>query len=119
MNREDLRSEVRKAASKGASIEFKPAADAMPYHFKLRDISASGLGILANKNSDIFRHISPGDVFHMKYHQGDASLSPEHLRVEIRHISEPASGKPAGHMIIGLYILERLIEADAPGTGMW
>ncbi len=106
----ELRSEIRKAASEGASIEFKPARDSMGYHFKLRDFSPSGLGILVNKDSDIFKHIKVGNVLSMKCHKGNATPAPQNLRVEIKHISKPVNGKPENHLIIGLYIIE-IIEA--------
>lgn len=115
----ELRSEVRKAAAAGASIEFKPSAEAMTYHVALRDYSDSGLGILVKNSSDIFRHVRVGDVFHMRYHKGDASPEPEHLKVEIKHISEPAGGKPRDHMVIGLCILERTDAADLSQSGYW
>lgn len=105
---EELRSEVRKAASNGASVEFKPSIDTMTYQFKLRDWSASGLGVLAKKESDIFNHIEVGQIFAMKVHKGDAGVFPELLNVEIRHISEPVNGQPANHFVIGLYIVDRI-----------
>ncbi len=106
----DLRVEIRKAASQGASIEFKPSKDSMTYHFKLRYFSSNGLGILAKKDSDIFNHIKVGDVFTMNFHKGDATPAPDLIRVEIMHISEPAKGKPEHHLIIGLSILEPVEE---------
>ena len=117
-NRE-LRKEVRSAASQGASIEFKPGREAMTYHFRLRDISPSGLGILAPENSSVFGHIRVGDRLYMQFHASDATRSPEHLKVEIRHISAPDGGRPRGHLIIGLYVLERIDEADAPKPRLW
>lgn len=110
---EELRSEVRKAASKGASVEFKPSKDTMTYQFKLRDWSASGLGVLAKQESDIFNHIKVGQILSMKVHKGDAGMFPDLLNVEIRHISKPVNGQPANHLVIGLYIVERIKE---PGT---
>lgn len=113
----ELRSEVRHAASEGASIEFKPFGCTMTYHFPLRDISENGLGLLVNKASDIFRYIHVGDVYDMKFHKGNASPDPDHLRVEIRHISEPAGGKPRGHFIIGLHILGKMTGEDLLCSG--
>lgn len=115
----ELRSEIRKAAASGASIEFKPSESAMTYQFPLRDYAAFGLGVLAGTTSDIFNHIRVGDIFYMKFHKGDASLSPDHLRVEIRHISEPAGNTPNNYRIIGLSILERTDGDKAPASGYW
>ncbi|MCF8093271.1 MAG: hypothetical protein K9K21_07910 [Desulfotignum sp.] len=47
----ELRSQVRSAASESASIAFKPPDAAMEYHFKLRDFSASGLGLFLKNSS--------------------------------------------------------------------
>jgi len=104
---EDLRSEIRKAAAKGASVEFKPSKDSMTYHLSLRDWSPSGLGILVKKDSDILRLLKTGQVFPMIVHRGGSQTQSEQLKVEIRHISEPAKGQHPDHCIVGLYILER------------
>ncbi|MCP4023547.1 MAG: PilZ domain-containing protein [Desulfobacteraceae bacterium] len=112
----ELRSEVRKAALEGASIEFKPGDSLMSYHFKLRDLSPSGLGILAKKDSNIFKYIKVGDILSMKYYKGDAAPSPQLFKVEIRHISQPANGKPYDHMIIGLLILETIEDQSSENS---
>ncbi|MCG8637603.1 MAG: hypothetical protein MI863_27495 [Desulfobacterales bacterium] len=106
-NRE-LRSEIREAASKGASVEFKPAKESMTYHFSLRDWSPSGLGILIQKDSDILGFIEVGQEILLKFHKGDATLAPEQLKARIRHISDPAGGRHPNHLIVGLHILERI-----------
>ncbi len=104
----ELRSEIREAAAKGASVEFKPSKESMTYHFSLKDWSHSGLGILAQKDSNIFRYIEVGQEVLLKFHKGDATLAPENLKAQIRHISEPAEGLHPNHLIVGLYILERV-----------
>lgn len=105
---DDLRAEIRKAASEWASVEFRPEGVPVDYHFKLRDISPSGIGVLVKKDSDIFKFIAIGDTMPMKYHKGDATPFPQLLNVEIRHISEPTNGKHQGHMVIGFLILETI-----------
>ncbi len=104
----ELRSEIREAAAKGASVEFKPSKESMTYHFSLKDWSTSGLGILVQKDSNIFRYIEVGQEVLLKFHKGDATLAPENLKAQIRHISEPAEGLHPNHLIVGLYILERV-----------
>ncbi len=104
----ELRSEIRKAASEWASIELKPEGCPVDYQFKLRDISPSGLGVLAKKDSDILKYIAIGDVLAVKYHKGDATSFPQLLKVEIRHISEPADGKLKNHLVIGLLVLKTI-----------
>ncbi len=70
----------------------------MEYHFKLRDFSASGLGLLVKNDSRLLKYIDTGD----------AATPPEHLKVQIQHISTPAGGKPENHVIVGLYFLEKI-----------
>ncbi|MCG8614966.1 MAG: hypothetical protein MI802_02010 [Desulfobacterales bacterium] len=104
----ELRAEIREAAAEGASVEFKPAKESMTYHFSLRDWSPSGLGILVKKDSDIFKFISVGHQINIKLHKGDATIDPNRLLAEIRHISEPSGGLHPNHLIVGLRILERI-----------
>ncbi|MEH0022973.1 MAG: hypothetical protein V6Z89_25245 [Desulfobacter sp.] len=106
----ELRAEVREAAAKGASVEFKPSKDSMVYHFSLRDWSPSGLGILVQKSSDIFRHLDVGQEIIVKLHKGPATLNPDVLKAEIRHMSTPAEGQHPDHTIVGLSIIERITE---------
>lgn len=102
-----LRSEERSAASESASIAFQPPESEMEYHFKLRDFSASGLGLFVKKDSRLLKYIHAGDIFSAKYYKGIAATPPEHLKVQIQHISAPAGGKPENHVIVGLYFLEK------------
>lgn len=103
-----IRSEVRNTASEYASIAFKPAGAALEYHFRLRDFSASGLGLLVKQDSRLLKHINTGDIVFAKYYKDDAATPPEHLKVQIQHISTPFSGKPENHVIVGLYFLEKI-----------
>jgi hypothetical protein len=103
-----IRSEVRNTASDSASIAFKPPKAQLEYHFKLRDFSASGLGFLVKKDSDLLKFISTGDVLFIKYYKENVSAEPLHLKVQIQHISAPFSGKPENHLIAGLYFLEKI-----------
>ena len=103
----ELRSEVRKAAANGASVEFKPAADSMSYQFSLRDWSSTGLGILAREDSRLLRHLKTGQVMSVILHKGEQRLPSEKLKAEIRHIVDPEEGKHPSHKIVGLKILSR------------
>ncbi|HCY85811.1 MAG TPA: hypothetical protein DHV36_11810 [Desulfobacteraceae bacterium] len=104
----ELRAEVREAAARGASVEFKPDKESMIYQFSLRDWSPSGLGILVKRDSDIFKFIRVGQKIDVKLHKGDATLDPNLLLAEIRHISEPSAGLHPNHLIVGLKILDRI-----------
>lgn len=109
IQQQELRTEVRKAASEFASIEFKPSTAALSYHFKLRDFSHSGLGLLVKKDSDLLKNIKAGDILPVKYHKGIATTESQHFKVQVRHISAPADGRPENHVIVGLLFLEKIL----------
>ncbi|WDP91805.1 MAG: hypothetical protein HUN04_19660 [Desulfobacter sp.] len=102
---EELRADVREAAEKGGSIEFKPSENAMVYQFGLRDWSTSGLGILVRNDSRVLALIEVGQVISLKVHDPGGHVSDTPIEAEIRHISEPEDGRHPDHKIIGLQIL--------------
>jgi|GEM_PF-6133191 hypothetical protein len=104
----ELRSEIRKAAEQGAVVEFRPSAEAMVYQMTLRNWSDLGLGLLVKKNSGICKVLEKGHTFAMAVHKVGARDRIENVRVEVRHISEPAAGQHPDHYIIGLLIRERM-----------
>jgi len=105
--KKESRSEPRIPASEGASVSFKPPGSAWEYHIKLRDFSASGLGLLVKDDSDLLTHLRVGDVFTVNYHEDSIPMaSVRQKKVQVRHISFPAAGKPENHRIIGLCFLE-------------
>ena len=71
----NLRGEVRTKNLKNARVEFKPGKDSMIYHFKLKDFSSEGFGILVRKDSKVLEYIKPGDVLTMTYHPDQTDLS--------------------------------------------
>lgn len=105
--KKDSRSEIRNSASEGASISFKPPGGAWEYHIKLRDFSTSGLGLLVKEDSDLLKHIREGDIFGVNYHEDAAPRTVQQRKVQVRHISFPATGIPEKHMIVGLRFLEQ------------
>jgi len=108
----NLRGEVRTKNLKNARVEFKPGKDSMIYHFKLKDFSSEGFGILVRKDSKVLEYIKPGDVLTMTYHpdqtdQTDLSkIDPISYYTRIKHISDPASEKSQDHLLVGLLIIE-------------
>ncbi len=106
INRMDLRGETRTKSLKNASVEFKPGESELVHHFKLKDFSAEGFGILVRKDSKVLKHIKPGHVFTMMFHPDRAAKGPVTHHTEIKHISEPAPGTYQGHLVVGLLILE-------------
>jgi hypothetical protein len=105
--KKESRPKVRSLASGDASISFRPPGGQWEYQIKLRDFSDSGLGLLVRENSDLLNHIRVGDIFAVNYHQGTAAMTASNLRVQVRHISFPATGVPEKHVIVGLCFLER------------
>ena len=104
---EELRDQVREAASEWASIEFKPSERALDFCCRIRDFSSSGLGMLVSKESEVIKHIKVGDTFPVRYHEGRATPEPMNLKVRISHITRADDGRE-DYMIVGLSILERL-----------
>ena len=104
--KKESRSEIRYPASDGASISFKPPGSQWEYHIKLRDFSASGRGLLVKEDSDLLKYIRVGDVLSVKYHEDSVPLTARPQTVKVRHISFPASGMPAKHVIVGLCFFE-------------
>lgn len=108
LENQNLRSEIREAASEFASFEFKSSTADLSYVFKLRDFSSYGLGLLVKKNSDFLNHIRAEDILIGKYHKGSAATEPQYIKVQVRQISAPVNGKPENHMVVGLLVLEKL-----------
>lgn len=105
-NRKNFREEERAESLKPGSVEFIPGGNHIPYHFKLKDFSSKGLGILVRKDSKVLQNIKIGDVLNMKYHPEMATVNPKVHQTQIKHISEPEPGKHKGHMLVGLMIME-------------
>ena len=102
----NLRGESRTQSLEGGSVEFIPGANEITHHFKLKDFSSKGIGILVRKDSRVLKHLKIGDVISMKFHPDLASRVPEIHQTQIKHISEPEAGKHEGHMVVGFLILD-------------
>lgn len=102
----NLRGEVRIKSLNHARVEFRPGKDSMIYHFKLKDFSSDGFGILVRKDSKVLEYIKPGDTLTMTYHPDPPQINPRAYHTQIKHISEPAPGKFQDHLLVGLSILE-------------
>ncbi len=103
----EQRRESRKLVVENSSVEFRPENAEIAYHFKLRDYSSKGLGILVKEDSNVLDLLNVGDVLEMKYYQGDERPMPVSIRTRVEHISPPDKGKCIGHMIVGIYILDK------------
>ena len=102
----ELRKESRITGQESASVEFIPGDKKITYHFKLKDFSSKGFGIIVRKDSKVLEYIKTGDILDMKYHPSEAVANPVPHRTKIQHITEPEPGKHIDHMIVGLSIIE-------------
>ena len=102
----NLRDEPRTEDRENASVEFIPGKNEIAYHFRLKDFSSKGFGIMVRKDSKVLSHISPGDILDMKYYPKQATATPVPHRTQIKHISEPEPGQHRDHMLVGLLIIE-------------
>lgn len=104
--KKNARKEKRIESHANGSVEFIPGNNELAYHFKLKDFSSKGLGILVRKDSKVLKNIKTGDILSMKYHPDQATVNPELHETQIKHISEPEPGRHENHMVVGLLILE-------------
>ncbi len=93
------------STGKDMSVEFQPKDAEFAYHFKVRDYSSTGLGILVKEDSQILDMLHVGDVLDMKYYQGDNHPVPVNVQTRIQHISRPEQNLFPHHLIVGLNIL--------------
>lgn len=106
-NREEKRSQTRKVLDRYYSVEFQLKETGSLYHFKLRDLSSGGLGILVNENSAVLEHLTVNEILKMKYYPPEASSSAEFITTKIKHITKKERGSFKGHFLIGLSIIEK------------
>jgi hypothetical protein len=116
LDTQELRLEIREAASEFAAVELKPSTSALSYVFKLRDLSSSGLGLLVKKDSGLLNYIRTQDIMVVKYHKGNSAIEPQYIKVQVRHISTPINGKPENHVVVGLLVLEKLGKEERDAT---
>ncbi len=106
-NPEEKRSELRTVLNRFYSVEFQLKGTGNLYHFKLRDISSKGLGILVNEDSAVLQHLKVSDILGMKYYPPESSSPPEFLKTQVMHISKKEEEPFKGHFLIGLSIIEK------------
>lgn len=105
-NDQNRRSNERTAPDRYYSVQFSVKDLAYIYQFKIRDISAQGLCILVDENSEVLKYLKPGDVIDMKYYLSESMGMTEAFKTEIRHITKDADKRFKGHYQVGLLILE-------------
>ena len=105
-NDQDRRTNLRTAPDRYYSVQFSVKDLAYIYQFKIREISAQGLCILVDENSEVLKYIEPGDIIDMKYYVSESMGTTEAFKTEIRHVTKDADKRFKGHYQIGLLILE-------------
>lgn len=87
-----------------ASVEFAVSALDLPYQFKVRETSISGLSILVREDSAILEHLEEGMIIEMKYYLTDRSEKPQLIKTKIMHITKGHSRSLEGHCFVGLQL---------------
>jgi len=106
-NQQEKRSETRELLDRFYSVEFLIKETGEVYQFKLRDISAQGLGILVREDSRILHYLKVGGTLDVQYNPPRSSGTTAILKTQIRHIAKKEQGAPDGHFVIGLEIISR------------
>ena len=105
---QDRRSDQRVPPDKYYSVQFSVKDLAYIYQFKIRDVSAEGLCILVDENSEVLKYLEVGDIIDMKYYLSESLGATEAFKTEIRHVTKNADNRFKGHFQVGLRILEPL-----------
>ena len=79
-NDQDRRSEKRIAPDRYYSVQFSVKDLAYIYQFKIRDVSAEGLCILVDENSEVLKHLKACDVIDMKNYLSESMGTTEALK---------------------------------------
>jgi hypothetical protein len=102
----ERRREPRCLAERYVSVEFCPDPLESVYLFRIRDESASGLGILIKEGSEALKHLRVGDVLNITCRGPRPSESLAHMKTQIMHVTKHDEGQFKGHYLVGLAIIE-------------
>ncbi|MCF8067538.1 MAG: PilZ domain-containing protein [Desulfobacterales bacterium] len=107
-NSSEKRKEDRLLPEKYSNIEFSLKIDDFPstYKFKLRDLSANGIGMLIKEDSDLVELIHEEDVLDMTYFSDDVAEDPKSIKTKIRHISKGTAEYFQGHYLVGFETID-------------
>ena len=106
-NQQEKRSETRELLDRFYSVEFLIKETGEVYQFKLRDISAQGLGILVREDSRVLRYLKVDDALDVQYNPLRSSGTAAVFKTRIRHIAKKEQGTPDGHFVIGLEVISK------------
>ena len=106
-NQQEKRTETRELLDQFYSVEFLIKETGEVYQFKLRDISAQGLGILVREDSRVLHYLKVGGTLDVQYNPPRSSDPATIFKTQIRHISKKDQGVPDRHFVIGLEVISR------------
>lgn len=88
-------------------VEFKfPGVPV--YQLKVRDLSEKGAGVVVKAGSNFLTLIEIGRELNMKLLSPAESKTPAgYFMSRVQHISELASGRFKGHLVVGMSMLKR------------
>ena len=76
------------------------------YQLKVRDLSATGAGIVVRADSNVLKMIQVGQELDVKMIPGTGPLGYQRSRVA--HVTELKEGRYRGHMVVGLSFLSKV-----------
>jgi hypothetical protein len=102
----ERRREPRGLAEKYVSVEFCLGPLDPVFLFRIRDESASGLGILVKEGSEALKHLRVGNVLNIICRGPRTFESLAHMKARVMHITKNDDGQFKGHYLVGLAIIE-------------
>ena len=107
ISQDERRTENRELIERYGSVEFSIRDLSAAYIFRIRDMSAYGIGILIKEDSEILKHIMIGDMLDLKYNPIEASGTPHYFQTEIKHITKGDQDRFSGHFLVGLSVIKK------------
>jgi hypothetical protein len=101
---DDKRTEPRTTIDQFYSVELSAGNFDLARHFKIWNISSTGMCLVVKSDSGLLEHLKVGRVMDMKYYKSDARKPAKSLKTEIKHVTEDNEGQFKGHHLIGLAI---------------
>ena len=106
---DEKRSEHRPATSRDYRMEIKFVGEPI-YQFRLINVTDEGASILIKDDSAFLNMIEVGQIVDVNF-ISPKGLNPTGMyKTEIRHITKMDKGKYNGHRLVGILILESLIQ---------
>ena len=78
------------------------------YQFKVRDVCASGAGVVVKADSDFLKMIEVGQELNVRLLYPVHSMPSGHFKSRVAHVSELAKSRFKGHLAVGISILEKV-----------